>query len=68
MENNENEKLNEIKKDVVGPAFNELSTEEMEESQGSGDVQQETTPTCIIASGALISAGISWLTAEINKK
>ena len=30
----------------VVPSFEELSVEEMEAIQGSGDVQAETTPVC----------------------
>ena len=32
----------------VVPSFEELSVEEMEAIQGSGDVQAETTPVCAV--------------------
>ena len=37
---------------VVGPSFEELSIDEMVASQGSGDVQAETTPLCIVTAAA----------------
>lgn len=44
---------------LVGPAFEDLSMEEMVAMQGSGDVQADTTPTIaslLISSYTLISA------------
>ncbi|HDV0792707.1 TPA: lantipeptide cytolysin subunit CylL-S, partial [Enterococcus faecalis] len=43
-ENQENYYSNKL--ELVGPSFEELSLEEMEAIQGSGDVQAETTPAC----------------------
>jgi len=60
MGNNEEEKLNEVKNEnIVGPSFDELSTEEMQESQGSGDIQQETTPICVSVAVSALSAAVS---------
>ncbi|MGH2123366.1 lichenicidin A2 family type 2 lantibiotic, partial [Enterococcus faecalis] len=47
------------KLELVGPSFEKSSLEEMEEIQGSGDVQAETTAACFtigLGVGALISA------------
>ncbi|EGO8197540.1 type 2 lantibiotic [Enterococcus faecalis] len=41
-ENQENYYSNKL--ELVGPSFEELSLEEMEAIQGSGDVHAETTP------------------------
>ncbi|AUO14643.1 mersacidin family lantibiotic [Priestia megaterium] len=43
---------------IIGPSFEELSNEEMQTIQGSGDVQAETTPVCAIAATAAASSGI----------
>ena len=40
----------------VVPSFEELSVEEMEAIQGSGDVQAETTPVCAVAATAAASS------------
>ena len=56
-ENQENYYSNKL--ELVGPSFEELSLEEMEAIQGSGDVQAETTPACFtigLGEGALFSA------------
>ena len=55
--------MNEMKKayEYAGPAFEELSTEEMAAIQGSGDVQAETTPVCFtvgLGIGTLVSASV----------
>ena len=41
-------------------SFEELSVEEMEAIQGSGDVQAETTPVCAVAATAAASSAC-WL-------
>ena len=55
----------ENKNEIVGKPFDELSEEEMAESQGSGDVNQETTPFCVIA---ITAASVAAVTAIVNKK
>ena len=45
----------------VVPSFEELSVEEMEAIQGSGDVQAETTPVCAVAAAAASSAACGWV-------
>ena len=46
----------------VVPSFEELSVEEMEAIQGSGDVQAETTPVCAVAAtAAASSAACGWM-------
>lgn len=52
------EKMKEMNS-YAGPSFEELTVEEMEMIQGSGDVQAETTPACFtigLGVGALVSA------------
>ena len=44
--------------------FDELSEEEMIESQGSGDTQEETTPVCLVIA-TVASAGV--ISTIINK-
>jgi CylL-L protein len=44
------------KMNTAGPSFEELTVEEMEMIQGSGDVQAETTPVCAIAATAAASS------------
>ena len=34
-------------KNLVGPSFEELTSQEMKEIQGAGDVKAETTPTTL---------------------
>ena len=56
--------MNEMKKayEYAGPAFEELTAEEMVAIQGSGDVQAETTPICAIAATtAASSAACGWV-------
>ena len=49
-------------KEYAGPAFEELTAEEMAAIQGSGDVQAETTPICAIAATtAASSAACGWV-------
>ncbi|MCM3155422.1 mersacidin family lantibiotic [Priestia megaterium] len=43
---------------IIGPSFEELSNEEMQTIQGSGDVQAETTPVCAVAATAAASSGV----------
>ena len=46
----------------VVPSFEELSVDEMEAIQGSGDVQAETTPVCAVAAtAAASSAACGWV-------
>ncbi|AUO14642.1 lichenicidin A2 family type 2 lantibiotic [Priestia megaterium] len=45
--------------DLVGPSFEELSNDEMEMVQGSGDVKPETTPACL--AGFTVGLGIGAL-------
>ena len=52
------------KNEVVGKPFEELSEAEMVESQGSGDVSQETTPLCLTIATV---AGTIAITKIINK-
>ena len=47
----------------VVPSFEELSVEEMEAIQGSGDVQAETTPVCAVAATAAASSAVVGLVA-----
>jgi len=44
---------------LVGKAFEELSVEEMQELQGTGELEDESTPACVIAS-ATVSAAFSF--------
>ncbi len=56
--------MNEMKEayEYAGPAFEELTAEEMVAIQGSGDVQAETTPICAIAATtAASSAACGWV-------
>ena len=53
MENNK--KLNQ----VVGSSFEEMDTRDMEQTQGAGDVDAETTPVVITAAVASVSAILS---------
>ena len=49
----------------VGPAFEELTLEEMVASQGSGDVKSETTYVCLSMAGEAISyVAISYATKK----
>ena len=45
---------------VVGAAYEDLNAEDMQQTQGAGDVDAETTPalatTVVFASAAIISA------------
>ncbi|MDR1473418.1 MAG: lichenicidin A2 family type 2 lantibiotic [Lactobacillales bacterium] len=43
---------------LVGKAFEELSIEEMQELQGTGEVEVESTPACFVGS-AIVSAAVS---------
>ena len=45
---------------VVGAAFEDMNVEEMENIQGAGDVDAETLPTIIVATGP-ISTSISMI-------
>lgn len=40
----------------LGPSFEELTVDEMELYQGSGDLQAETTPVCAVAATAAESS------------
>ena len=47
--------------EYAGPAFEELTEEQMQAIQGSGDVQAETTPVCFtvgLGIGSLVSASV----------
>ena len=53
--------MNQIK-EYAGPTFEELTTDEMVAIQGSGDVQAETTPVCVIAATtAASSVACGWV-------
>ena len=49
-------------KEYAGPAFEELTAEEMAAIQGSGDVQAETTPICAVSvTMGASSAACGWV-------
>lgn len=53
--------LENIMTNYAGPTFEELTGEEMQAIQGSGDVQAETTPVCFtvgLGIGSLVSASV----------
>lgn len=46
-------------KSLVGPSFEELTSEEMKDIQGAGDVKAETTPTTLtVMSIEMFTAGV----------
>ncbi|MDZ5610899.1 lichenicidin A2 family type 2 lantibiotic [Bacillus pseudomycoides] len=46
----------------AGPTFEELTGEEMQAIQGSGDVQAETTPVCAVSVATMTSsAACGWV-------
>lgn len=47
---------------IVGKAFEELTKDEMEKIQGTGDIQPETTPICGFTIGIGIGAlaSVKW--------
>ena len=61
-ENQENYYSNKL--ELVGPSFEELSLEEMEAIQGSGDVQAETTPACFTILRGLVKLALLYIKKE----
>ncbi|MBO4456625.1 MAG: lichenicidin A2 family type 2 lantibiotic [Butyrivibrio sp.] len=45
--------------EIVGGSFENLDTEEMENVQGAGDVDVETTPAILTAVATIASAAVS---------
>ncbi len=51
----ENKKINQ----VVGTSFEDLDTDDMEQTQGAGDVDAETTPAISFITSAVASVVVS---------
>ncbi|MGG0166427.1 lichenicidin A2 family type 2 lantibiotic [Bacillus tropicus] len=55
-----------IMTNYAGPTFEELTGEEMQAIQGSGDVQAETTPVCAVSVATMTSsAACGWVAGGI---
>ncbi|NRT74868.1 lichenicidin A2 family type 2 lantibiotic [Clostridium beijerinckii] len=67
-------KSKEINLNPAGPAFEELTLEEMVASQGSGDVKAQTTAICLSAAESsaacaeALSAAVSAVASFASKK
>ncbi len=52
-------KIKEMNLNPAGPAFEELTLEEMVASQGSGDVKAQTTAVCLSAAESSLECAVA---------